>query len=54
MKDINYVKVGDHCKHTEEYRGSAQRICNLKYGVSKRISIGFHNGSTSDYHFIIK
>ena len=24
VKDINYVKVGDHCKHTEEYRGSAK------------------------------
>ena len=24
VKDINYVKVGDHCKNTEEYRGSAK------------------------------
>ena len=29
-------------------------ICNLKYGVSKEISIVFHNGSNYDYHFIIK
>ena len=29
-------------------------ICNLKYIVSKKISIAFHNGSNHDYYFIIK
>ena len=29
-------------------------ICNLKYSIPKKISIVFHNGSNSDYHFIIK
>ena len=29
-------------------------ICNLRYRTSKEIPIVFHNGSTYDYHFIIK
>ena len=29
-------------------------ICNLKYSVPKKIPIGFHNGTSYDYHFIIK
>ena len=29
-------------------------MCNLRYKVPKEISIVFHNGSTYDYHFIIK
>ena len=29
-------------------------MCNLKYGVLKKIPIVFHNGSNYDYHFIIK
>ena len=34
-----------------EYRGTAYRICNLKYSVPKK---GFHSGFNYDYHFIIK
>ena len=29
-------------------------ICNLRYKISKEISVVFHNRSTYDYHFIIK
>ena len=29
-------------------------MCNLKYSVSKKISIVLHNGSDYDYHFIMK
>ena len=29
-------------------------ICNLKYGVLKKVPTVFHNGSNYDYHFIIK
>ena len=36
-------KVKDHCHYTGKYRGAAHNICNLRY-----------NGSTYDYHFIIK
>ena len=50
----NHHKVRDHCHYTGEYRGAAHNICNLRYKTPKGISIVFHNGSTYDYHFIIK
>ena len=37
-----------------KYRGAAQSICNLRYNTPEEIPIVFHNGSTYDYHFIIK
>ena len=47
-------KVRGHCHYTGKYRGAAHNICNLRYKVPKEISVVFHNGSTYDYHFIIK
>ena len=47
-------KVRDHCHYTGKYRGAAHSICNLRYKISKEIPVVFHNGSTYDYHFIIK
>ena len=47
-------KVRDHCHYTGKYRGVAHNICNLRYKVPKEIHVVFHNGSTYDYHFIIK
>ena len=52
--DKKYHKVKDHCHYTGKYRGAAHDICNLRYKISKEISVVFHNGSTYDYHFIIK
>ena len=49
-----YYKVRDHCHYTGKYRGAAHNICNLRYKIPKEIPIIFHNGSTYDYHFIIK
>ena len=49
-----YHKVKDHCHYTGKYRGAAHYICNLRYKIPKEIPIVFHNGSTYDYHFIIK
>ena len=49
-----HYKVRDHCHYTGKYRGSAHNICNLRYKIPKEIPIIFHNGSTYDYHFIIK
>ena len=37
-----------------KYRGAAHNICNLRYKIPKEIPVVFHNGSTYDYHFIIK
>ena len=47
-------KVKDHCHYTGKYRGAAHNICNLRYKIPKEIPVVFHNGSTYDYHFIIK
>ena len=47
-------KVKHHCHYTGKYRGAAHSICNLKYKTPKEIPVVFHNGSTYDYHFIIK
>ena len=47
-------KVRDHCHYTGKYRGAAHNICNLRYKIPKEIPVVFHNGSTYDYHFIIK
>ena len=52
--DKKHHKVRDHCHYTGKYRGAAHNICNLRYKIPKEIPIVFHNGSTYDYHFIIK
>ena len=49
-----YHKVTDHCHYTGKYRGAAHDICNLRNKIPKKIPVVFHNGSTYDYHFIIK
>ena len=49
-----YHKVRDHCHYTGKYRCAAHDICNLRYKIPKEIPVVFHNGSTYDYHFIIK
>ena len=52
--DKKNQKVRDHYHYTGKYRGAAHKICNLRYKVPKEIPVVFHNGSTYDYHFIIK
>ena len=54
MIDKKNYKVRDHCHYTGKYRGAAHNICNLRYRVPKEIPVVFHNGSSYDYHFIIK
>ena len=53
-KKNNYIKVRDHCHYTAKYRGAAHKICNLLYNTPREIPVVFHNGSSYDYHFIIK
>ena len=50
----NYIKVRDHCHYTGKYRGAAYKICNLRYSTPREIPVVFHNGSSYDYHFVIK
>ena len=55
--DVNYeqyLKVRDHYHYTGKHRGAAHTICNLRYKTPKEIPLMFHNGSTYDYHLIIK
>ena len=52
--DKKHHKVRDHCHYSGKYRGAAHNICNLRFKIPKEIPIVFHNGSTYDYHFIIK
>ena len=49
-----YQKVRDHCHYTIKLRGAAHSICSTNYKVTKGIPIKTHNGSTYDYHYIIK
>ena len=49
-----HYKVRGHCHYTGKYRGAAHNICNLRYKMTKEIPVVFQNGSTYDYHFIIK
>ena len=54
ISDKKHYKVKDHCHYNGKYRGSAHNKCNVRYKILKEIPIVFHNGSTYDYHFIIK
>ena len=51
---ITIKNIRDHCHYTGKYRSAAHDICNLRYKIPKEIPAVFHNGSTYDYHFIIK
>ena len=46
--------VRGHCQYTGKYSGVAHDVCNLRYKLPKETPVVFHNGSTYDYHFIIK
>ena len=52
--DKKQQNVRDHCHYTGKYIGPAHNIYNLRYKIPKEIPVVFHNGSTYDYHFIIK
>ena len=52
--DKEYYKVKDYCYYAGKYKGPARNDFDLKYKVQKEIPIVFNDGSTYDYHFIIK
>ena len=52
--DKKHQNVRDHCHYTGKYRDATHNVCKLRYKVPKEIPVVFHNGSTYDYHFIIK
>ena len=47
-------KVRDHCHYNGKYRDAAHSIYYLRYKTPKEIRVVFHNGSSYDYHFLIK
>ena len=47
--DKNYQKGRDHCHFTGKYRGTAHRVCNLRFNFPYYIPVFFHG-----YHFLIK
>ena len=49
-----HQKVRDHCHFMGKFRGAAHGICNLRYKLPHEIPVKFHNGSSYDYHHIIK
>ena len=49
-----YHKVRDHCHYIGNFIAAAHNIFNLRNNTPKKIPIVFHNGSTYDYHFVIK
>ena len=59
-KNHNEQKVCHICRkechghYTGKYKSTAHDICNLRYKTPKELPVVFHNGSTYDYHFIIK
>ena len=52
--DKNKKKVRGHRHYKRKFSGAAHSECNLRYKVPKEIPVVFRNGSTYDYHFIIK
>ena len=52
--DKNKKTIRDHCHYTGKFRGAAHSECDLRYKVPKEIPVVFHNGSTYNYHFIMK
>ena len=44
LKDNKCHKGRDYWHYTGEYRGGVHRTYNLRYSVSKRFPITFHNG----------
>ena len=48
------LMVRDRCHYTGKYGGTGHDISNLRYKIPKEVPVVFHNGSTYDYHFIIK
>ena len=50
----NYHNIRDHCHYIGEYKGVAHDVPSVRYKKPKKTPVVFHNGSTYDYHSIIK
>ena len=45
-------EVRDHCHETDNYRGPACRMCNLRYKQQNFIPVIFHNGSGYEFNLL--
>ena len=52
--DTSDKRVRDHCHVTGKYRGSAHEKCNLKFYLTDKIPVVFHNLKGYDSHFIMQ
>ena len=48
------TRVRDHCHITGLFRGSAHQDCNLKFKLTDKIPVLFHNLRGYDSHFIMQ
>ena len=48
------VKVRDHCRITEKYRGSVRRDCNINVRLKNKIPVVFHNLKNYDSHLVMQ
>ena len=46
--------ICDHCYVTGEYRGAANKICNLQLVLSTKVPVVLHNLRGYDSHFIMQ
>ncbi|CAB4015988.1 Gastrula zinc finger, partial [Paramuricea clavata] len=52
--DLCEDRVRDHDHVTGKYRGAAHNICNLKYRITWKVSVVFHNLRGYDSHLIMQ
>ena len=50
--DNDEEKVRDHCQVTGKFRGSAHKICNVNFQLTKNVPAIFHNLKGYDSHLI--
>ncbi|CAB3982135.1 Gastrula zinc finger [Paramuricea clavata] len=51
--ELGEDRVRDHCHVTGKYRGAAHNICNLKYRITWKVPVVFHNLRGYDSHLIM-
>ena len=53
-EELGEYRVRDHCHVTGNYRGAAHNICNLKYRITWKVPVVFHNLRGYDSHLIMQ
>jgi hypothetical protein len=53
-EELGEDRVRDHCHVTGDYRGAAHNMCNLKYRITWKVPVVFHNLRGYDSHLIMQ